>query len=151
MARRGIKPGAVRNAVVEIGIGETDIQFSWENLYAKNKEIIDAGADRFFFVPDPVLVPVSGSGPVIAEAMRYPGDESRGYRSIPFDGSVYLPGSELASGAPFLRLKDLFNIRIFYDGDNIRAEYAGDDLQEARSKKPLSSSGSLKSMHIHAP
>ncbi|WP_214036891.1 glutamate--tRNA ligase [Methanospirillum sp.] len=135
MARRGIKPGAVRNAVVEIGIGETDIQFSWENLYAKNKEIIDAGADRFFFVPDPVLVPVSGSGPMIAEAMRYPGDESRGYRSIPFDGSVYLPGSELTSGTPFLRLKDLFNIRVFYDGDNIRAEYAGDDLQEARSKK----------------
>ena len=33
MARRGIEPEAVRNAVVEIGIGETDIQFSWENLY----------------------------------------------------------------------------------------------------------------------
>ena len=135
MARRGIQPQAVRNAVVEIGIGETDIQFSWENLYAKNKEIIDRQADRFFFVPDPVLVSISGSDPLVAKAMRYPGDESRGYREIPFAGSLYLPKAELASGAAFLRLKDLFNVRVLYEGDTIRGEYAGDDLQEARSKK----------------
>ena len=135
MARRGIQPQAVRNAVVEIGIGETDIQFSWENLYAKNKEIIDSQADRFFFVPDPVLVPVSGSDPVVAKAMRYPGDESRGYREIPFAGSLYLPRAELESGAAYIRLKDLFNIKVLHEGDTIRGEYAGDDLQEARSKK----------------
>jgi len=135
MARRGIQPQAVRNAVVEIGIGETDIQFSWENLYANNKEIIDSQADRFFFVPDPVLVPVSGSDPVVAKAMRYPGDESRGYREIPFAGSLYLPKAELESGAAYIRLKDLFNIKVLYEGDIIRGEYAGDDLQEARSKK----------------
>jgi glutamyl-tRNA synthetase len=135
MARRGIQPQAVRNAVVEIGIGETDIQFSWENLYAKNKDIIDSNADRFFFVPDPVHVLISGSEKVVAKAMRYPGDESRGYREIPYEGSIYLPRAELASGAAFLRLKDLFNVRVLYDGDTIRGEYAGDDLQEARSKK----------------
>ena len=135
MARRGIQPQAVRNAVVEIGIGETDIQFSWENLYAKNKDIIDSNADRFFFVPDPVRVLISGSEKVVAKAMRYPGDESRGYREIPYESSIYLPRAELASGAGFLRLKDLFNVRVLYDGDTIRGEYAGDDLQEARSKK----------------
>ncbi|NLV27495.1 MAG: glutamate--tRNA ligase [Methanomicrobiales archaeon] len=135
MARRGIQPQAVRNAVVDIGIGETDIQFSWENLYAKNKEIIDSSADRFFFVPDPVKITISGSDPVIARAMKYPGDQSRGYREIPYEGSVYLPGDELSTKAEFFRLKDLFNIRIFHDGNAIHGEYAGDDLMEARSKK----------------
>jgi len=135
MARRGIQPQAVRNAVVEIGIGETDIQFSWENLYAKNKDIIDHSADRFFYVPDPVKVQISGSDPIVARSMRYPGDESRGYREIPFSGSIYLPRAELSSGAAFLRLKDLFNIRVFHEGESIRGEYAGDDLKEARSKK----------------
>lgn len=135
MARRGIQPQAVRNAVVEIGIGETDIQFSWENLYAKNKDIIDSNADRFFFVPDPVRVLISGSEKVVAKAMRYPGDESRGYREIPYEGTIYLPRADLASGAKFLRLKDLFNIKVFREGDIVRGEYAGDDLQEARSKK----------------
>lgn len=135
MARRGIQPQAVRNAVVEIGIGETDIQFSWENLYAKNKDIIDSNADRFFFVPDPVRVLISGSEKVVAKAMRYPGAESRGYREIPYEGTIYLPRADLASGANFLRLKDLFNIKVFREGDIVRGEYAGDDLQEARSKK----------------
>ncbi|MDD1725215.1 MAG: glutamate--tRNA ligase [Methanospirillum sp.] len=135
MARRGIQPEAVRNAVVEIGTGETDIQFSWENLFAKNKEIIDKDADRFFFVPDPVPVTIKGCRPVTAKAMRYPGDEARGYREIPFTGSVLLPADELASGADYFRLKDLFNIRIVREDGNLLGEYAGDDLQEARSRK----------------
>ena len=135
MARRGIEPEAVRNAVVEIGIGETDIQFSWENLYAKNKEIVDAKADRFFFVPDPIELIVEGAEPLIAKAMRYPGNESRGYREIPFSGRIVVPKAELESGAPMIRLKDLFNITISRDGEALSAEYAGDDLQQAREKK----------------
>ena len=30
--RRGISPDAVKNAMLAIGIGETDISFSWDNL-----------------------------------------------------------------------------------------------------------------------
>ena len=37
IARRGIKPEAVREAVVEIGIGEADISFSMENLYQQEQ------------------------------------------------------------------------------------------------------------------
>ena len=53
LARRGIQPEAVRQVVLDIGIGETDISFSWDNLFAKNRDIVDPGADRFFFVPEP--------------------------------------------------------------------------------------------------
>ncbi|HJX56354.1 MAG TPA: glutamate--tRNA ligase, partial [Methanoregula sp.] len=41
LARRGIGPDAVRNAVLAIGIGDTDISFSWDNLYAENRKIVD--------------------------------------------------------------------------------------------------------------
>jgi glutamyl-tRNA synthetase len=135
MARRGIEPEAVRNAVVEIGIGETDIQFSWENLYAKNKDIVDVKADRFFFVPDPVELTVEEAAPVTAKAMRYPGDEARGYREIPFTGKVVVPRAELESGASMIRLKDLFNITVNRDGGLINAKYAGNELQQARDAK----------------
>jgi len=135
MARRGIEPEAVRNAVIDIGTGDTDIQFSWENLYAKNKDIIDKTADRYFFVPDPVLVDITGSKPVIAKAMRHPGDESKGFRELPFIGSVFIPGSDIQDGTDFIRLKDLFNIRIIRQNGIISGEYAGDDLQEARNRK----------------
>lgn len=135
MARRGIEPEAVRNAVVEIGIGETDIQFSWENLYAKNKEIVDAKADRFFFVPEPIELTIEGAAPVTAKAMRYPGDEARGFREIPFTGKIVIPRAELESGASMIRLKDLFNITIIRDGSVYSAKYAGDELQQAREAK----------------
>lgn len=135
MARRGIEPEAVRNAVVEIGIGDTDIQFSWENLYAKNKEIVDAKADRFFFVPDPVELTVEGASAVTAKAMRYPGDEGRGFREIPFSGNIVIPRTELESGASMIRLKDLFNITVTRDGGSYAARYAGDELAQAREAK----------------
>ncbi|PKL60137.1 MAG: glutamate--tRNA ligase [Methanomicrobiales archaeon HGW-Methanomicrobiales-4] len=135
MARRGIHPEAVRNAVVEIGIGETDIQFSWENLYAKNKDIVDAKADRFFFVPNPVELTIEGAAPVTAKAMRYPGDVARGFREIPFTGKILVPRAELESGASMIRLKDLFNITISSDGGSYSARYAGDELQQARDAK----------------
>jgi glutamyl-tRNA synthetase len=112
--KRGNKSRSGASCRFEICIGETDIQFSWENLYAKNKELIDRQADRFFFVPDPVQIHVSGSAPGIAQAMKYPGDESRGYRRIPYAGSLYLPRADLASHPHFIA-QDLVNNRVIYE------------------------------------
>ncbi|HJK02202.1 MAG TPA: glutamate--tRNA ligase [Methanocorpusculum sp.] len=131
LARRGIQPKAVRAAVAEIGMGDTDISFSWENLFAKNKEVIDADADRYFFVPDPVMITVAGAPVIDAHAPIYPNHPERGERVLTFTENVLLPRSEIKAGK-ILRLKDLFNIRI--TGDN-SAEYAGDSLSAARAEK----------------
>ncbi|HJK41595.1 MAG TPA: glutamate--tRNA ligase [Methanocorpusculum sp.] len=131
LARRGIQPDAVRAAVVDIGMGDTDISFSWENLFAQNKAIIDAEADRYFFVPDVVPVTVANAPAMEAHAPIYPNHPERGERVLSFTGSVLLPRSEIETGR-MLRLKDLFNIRITGEGS---AEYAGDSLAEARAAK----------------
>ncbi|HJK27185.1 MAG TPA: glutamate--tRNA ligase [Methanocorpusculum sp.] len=131
LARRGIQPEAVRAAVVDIGMGDTDIAFSWENLFAQNKAIIDAEADRYFFVPDVVPVTVANAPAMEAHAPIYPNHPERGERVLSFTGSVLLPRSEIETGR-MLRLKDLFNIRITGEGS---AEYAGDSLAEARAAK----------------
>ena len=131
LARRGIQPEAVRAAVVDIGMGDTDISFSWENLFAQNKAIIDAEADRYFFVPDAVPVTVANAPAMEAHAPIYPNHPERGERVLSFTGSVLLPRSEIETGR-ILRLKDLFNIRITGEGS---AEYAGDSLAEARAAK----------------
>ena len=131
LARRGIQPEAVRAAVVDIGMGDTDISFSWENLFAQNKDIIDADADRYFFVPDAVEVTVTGAPVMDAHAPIYPNQPVRGERLLSFTGKVLLPKAEISPGR-MLRLKDLFNIRI--TGDTT-AEYAGDSLAEARAAK----------------
>ncbi|HJK05314.1 MAG TPA: glutamate--tRNA ligase [Methanocorpusculum sp.] len=131
LARRGIQPDAVRAAVVDIGMGDTDISFSWENLFAQNKAIIDAEADRYFFVPDVVPVTVANAPAMEAHAPIYPNHPERGERVLSFTGSVLLPRSEIETGR-MLRLKALFNIRITGEGS---AEYAGDSLAEARAAK----------------
>ncbi|MCP1715545.1 glutamyl-tRNA synthetase [Methanocalculus alkaliphilus] len=131
MARRGIRPEAVRAAVIDIGCGGTDISFSWDNLFAKNRELIDKGSDRYFFVQDPVHLTVKDGPEQTAHAPLYPGDEERGYRTITFRGEVLIPGKEM-EGNELIRLKDLFNIRV--TGEST-AVYAGDSLTEIRAAK----------------
>ena len=137
IARRGITPQAVRDAILEIGIGETDISFSWENLYAKNRDIVDPVANRYSFVPDPVFLEI-GNAPVgfTAEALLHPADPSRGTRRLPFDGTVLVPKADVdADCGSMVRLKDLFNIRLGEGKDCLTAEFAGKSLEEARKAK----------------
>ena len=134
IARRGIEPEAVRNAMVDIGIGETDISFSWENLYAKNKELVDPKANRYFFVPDPVEVTVAGAPRHEAHAALHPNDPSRGVRTLVAEGRVLLPKADI-EGKSMVRLKDLYNIRLEQVGDVLQVSYAGDSLEDARREK----------------
>jgi glutamyl-tRNA synthetase len=137
IARRGITPEAVRNAILEIGIGETDISFSWENLYAKNRDIVDPVANRYSFVPDPVLLEIEDAPcGFTVESMLHPGDPARGYRRLSFDGSVYIPKADFdLSCGSMIRLKDLFNIRLGEGKDCLVAKFAGKSLDEARKAK----------------
>ena len=135
LARRGICPEAVKNAMLAIGIGDTDISFSWDNLYAENRKIVDPVANRYFFVPDPITVTIEGAAPHTAHAMLHPGDTARGTRTLEFDGSVLLPKSEISPGTSMVRLKDLFNVKIVWDGNIPSFSYGGDSLAEARAVK----------------
>jgi glutamyl-tRNA synthetase len=135
LARRGISPDAVRNAVLAIGIGDTDISFSWDNLYAENKRIVDPVANRYFFVPDPVAAQITDAQPHTAHAMLHPSDASRGTRTLAFEGTVLLPGSEITPEVTMVRLKDLFNVKIAWNGNIPTFSYAGESLPEARAAK----------------
>ncbi|MFY9194381.1 MAG: glutamate--tRNA ligase [Methanoculleus sp.] len=134
IARRGIQPEAVREAMVDIGMGETDITFSWENLYAQNKEVIDPKANRYFFVPDPIEVVVEGAPVHEARALLHPGDLARGVRTLITDGRVLLPEADI-EGRGMVRLKDLYNVRITWDGGIPHLSYAGEALEDARRER----------------
>jgi glutamyl-tRNA synthetase len=131
IARRGIQPEAVYRAMLDIGIGETDISFSWENLYARNREIVDHTANRYFFVPDPVRLEVEGGVPRTSHPLLHPSDSTRGTRLLHFQKGILVPAAELTA-APMMRLKDLFNIAVSSKG---QVRYLGDSLAEAREHK----------------
>ena len=133
LARRGIRPQAVREAMVEIGIGETDISFSWENLFAKNRAIIDPEANRYFFVPDPVEALISGAPEETAHALLHPGEPERGTRDIQFLGRALLPGEDIGVDVEMVRLKDLFNVRLEQKDGSPEFVYGGESLAVARA------------------
>lgn len=135
LARRGISPEAVRQAVLDIGIGETDISFSWDNLYAQNRMIVDPVANRYFFVPRPVGAAIRDAPHHVARALLHPNEPERGTRVLPFTGTVLLPRQELEKHPSLIRLKDLFNVKVSYDERGYLFTYAGDQLSEAREAK----------------
>jgi len=136
LARRGISPEAVKNAMLAIGIGETDISFSWDNLYAENRKIVDPVANRYFFVPDPVTAVIHAAPHVTTKALLHPADEKRGVRTLAFNGSLILPAAELGDKSrTLLRFKDLFNVSVEYDHGRPHLTYAGNSLADARAAK----------------
>jgi len=135
IARRGISPQAVREAVIEIGVGETDISFSWDNLYAHNRALVDPIANRYFFVPDPVEVVIEGAPNQTAHALLHPAYPERGTRDLHFTGKALVPREEIGEGDRVVRLKDLFNVEMRTEGQTVTCRYLGNSLAEARTRK----------------
>ncbi|MGQ9583482.1 MAG: glutamate--tRNA ligase [Thermoplasmatota archaeon] len=151
LARRGIRPEAIRRYWLEVGAKDVDIQFSWQNLYAHNRRLVDDSAGRFFFVPDPVPIWITGAPPLEGHAPVHPAHPERGVRRVSLGeapsgaalksflsarpelpdalgGQVALvPREDLTGLGPGarLRLKDLCNIEL---GERFAARYIGDDL-----------------------
>ncbi len=82
--QRGIEPEAIRSIMKMIGIGEVDSTFDWKNLYAENRKIIEPRANRYFFVPDPEEVWISGmpKEPNVIHVPLHPDHPERGHRDI---------------------------------------------------------------------
>jgi glutamyl-tRNA synthetase len=121
LKRRGIQPEAIRTIMKAIGIGDADVKFDWQNLYAENKKIVDEKANRYFFVPDPEEVWVKGIPPE-ADVIRiplHPDYPQRGYRDISVkrsDGTTKIfiakkDAAKLKKGE-VIRLKNFCNLQI---------------------------------------
>jgi glutamyl-tRNA synthetase len=114
MRKRGILPEAIRRYWVESGIKPIDIQFTWDTLYAMNRDIIDDRANRYFFVPDPKEFRVSGIDAIDGKAPKHPDHPERGYRDYSLSGDIRISLSsqdaENFKDTGIIRLKDLCNI-----------------------------------------
>ncbi|MEA4977970.1 MAG: glutamate--tRNA ligase [Methanomassiliicoccaceae archaeon] len=127
LERRGIKPDALRRYWVEAGMKSVDIQFSWDNLYGMNRDIIDDISNRYFFVQDPVRYDISGRDSICGYAPLHPDHPERGIRNYSIDGSntVFISAcdSKIFADAGEIRLKDLCNIKYgtpaIYDGNDV--------------------------------
>ena len=127
LKRRGIRPEAIRRYWVESGIKPIDIQFSWDNLYAMNRDVIDPDSNRYFFVQDPVKFEIEGIDKITGKAPKHPDHPERGNREYVLDGAktVFISSedSQTFKDAGKIRLKDLCNIDY-----SEPAKYSGTDV-----------------------
>jgi glutamyl-tRNA synthetase len=127
LRRRGFTPEAIKRFIVKLGVNESDISVSLENLYAENRKIVDPVAHRYFFVDHPVLMHITGSTPTVAHAPMHPSNPNV-YREIPVEADVCIsPKDKTFSIGDLVRLKDLYNVRIV-SKEPLEAEYASQEI-----------------------
>ncbi len=135
MRKRGINPGAIRRYWIETGIGDVDITFSWENLYAFNKHIIDPYSPRHFFVKDPLKLSMDVPGQLKARMPVFPKSKDTEYREYDVNsGDVYISKEDYDKfKGKEVRLKDLGNFIINDD----KLSYVDNDLGKIKEGIPI--------------
>ena len=130
LKRRGIKPQAIRNFMLNLGVLETDINLSLETLFSENKKVVDEIANRYFFVWDPVKIEIEG-GTKVANPPIHPNKKER--RTIKIGSELYLCKKDILELElkDRIRLKDLYNIEIT-SKDPLKAEFAGNTIKDKK-------------------
>jgi glutamyl-tRNA synthetase len=135
IAKRGIQPGAIRAYWVDCGIKEVDVEFTWDTLYAYNRDIVDPVANRYFFVWDPTPLDIYGVDYMESYAPLHPDHPEKGVRKHVLTGSpirvwVVKDDLKLLEERGKVRLKDLCNLEL-RDG---MAFHIGNDLSVLKDK-----------------
>jgi len=136
LRRRGFLPEAIRQVILDVGPTPVDAALSWETLAAYNRKFVDATANRYFFVPNPVKLTIRGVPELLGAHLRlHPSDPNRGKREVPLlrEGdnlTVYLPKEDLSSmrEGQMFRLKDLMNVELSSLVTAAEADFRGLEL-----------------------
>ena len=129
MRKRGISPEAIRNFMIKLGVGNSDISISMKNIYAENRKIIDPKVNRYFFVCDPIELEVKGAEERTARVPLHPNFPERGVRELKVKDRILIARKDyerFSRKGSTVRLKNLYNIEI--KGD--RAFYAGERIED---------------------
>lgn len=131
LKRRGIRSEALRSALLDLGVSESDITFSMEHVYSENRKIVDPEANRYFLVRDPVEVEILDAEPTTARPALHPDDPDRGTRELRVEDRVFVEQGDVPSVGERVRLKDMYNVEVT-SRDPLEARYVGDDLDLVR-------------------
>lgn len=144
LGRRGIQSKAVRRVMLDVGVKQTDITFSWKNLNAYNKEIVDPLANRYSFVEtnpsSPSTLLVTGCHAFVSVNRIHPTSD-RGERRVELaegQQSFLLNDSDFSrlQAGDIVRLMGAYNVEINgVENNTAVAVFHSMSLEEARADK----------------
>ena len=146
LRKRGITPEAIKKMIIDVGTKSNDVTLSWENLFSYNRKILDSTSNRYFFVPDPMELKVSGLPKTFdVKLPLHPEQPERGFRqyTVSSEGEdksarfwVSKKDAEALEAGKVLRLMELFNVRV--DGktsEGVSATFASESYDDVRKIK----------------
>jgi glutamyl-tRNA synthetase len=97
LRRRGIKPQAIKNFILGMGLSLADVTVPAEILYAKNRKLIDKEANRYFVVLQPEEIAVYGGMKIKStKAPLHPDFKKRGSRLLKVNpAKIYIERDDL--------------------------------------------------------
>ncbi|WP_337860859.1 glutamate--tRNA ligase [Ferroplasma sp.] len=111
LKKRGYSPETFRKYWVNSGMNKSNATFSWEIFNSIDRDIRDFNTERYFFVPDPVLINLKNPEPIKSHAMIHPQRPELGYREyiLEKNANIYLPEEDLKTinEGEIIRVKDL--------------------------------------------
>ncbi|MCK5157974.1 MAG: glutamate--tRNA ligase [Candidatus Heimdallarchaeota archaeon] len=125
LKKRGIVPETIKQIALEVGMTTQPTNIDWSLISATNRKLIDLSSNRYFFVPDPVILFVAGlSEKRVKDIPLHPDDPKRGTRKIETGSFFFIPRSDydkLKKGQEF-RLKDLYNVNVINKKADLNSE-----------------------------
>lgn len=135
LRRRGFLEETIRKMIWEVGPKPVDVTMSWDNIDSLNRKLIDPIAHRFFFVPKPELVKISGLARSYKVTLplhpQYPEQGTRTLEVPSTDGeaTLFVANADLQTlqNQQVTRLMGLFNLGpVSIQNDELRCRYAGE-------------------------
>lgn len=109
LKRRGFTKDAIIDFVVSSGITKAESTLTWEDLYVRNRRILDKKANRYFFVANPIKIKVKNAPKLKAKIPFHPDYPKRGHRIFNTEKEFYI--SDKLNKNKMYRLMNLFNFK----------------------------------------
>ena len=127
--KRGYKPEAFQKFVKMVGPSPADKSVSFESfmktINSYNKALIDPIAPRYFFVPKPIKIKITGIKTAKIEAPKHPDNQKLGKRILVKTEELYISKDDAE------RIKKGEKVRLKYSG-NIKFTTANKATQEGK-------------------
>ncbi|MBD3397476.1 glutamate--tRNA ligase [Candidatus Micrarchaeota archaeon] len=128
LKRRGILPQAIKSFVLSFGLTKTESEPVWDKLLSENRKLLDPVASHYFFVPNPIRIKVEGAPERTAKMKIHP--EKEEVRQYSVKDTFYVPRAEIegVKEGEVFRLKELYNVRMIENMDEVKVGYAGEEI-----------------------
>ncbi|VVB61135.1 Glutamate--tRNA ligase [uncultured archaeon] len=110
--RRGIRPAAIREYILSLGVSESETTFDMNILESINRKIVDPKAARYFFVDAPVKLKLTPKAGGIFKIRKHPQHPEMGERTLKLAQEIYVSKSDAKPGEEVMLMGAMLPVKI---------------------------------------